>query len=68
MKLYATTTSERVSRNVTKGADEFIKTVYTNKGIPIFEVYFKDDGYKRGILEIMSFDNGITKTIGYFEI
>lgn len=68
MKLYATTTSERASRQVKKGAEEYIKTLYTNKGLPIFEVTFKDDGEKRGKLEIMSFYDGQTQVIGYCEI
>lgn len=68
MKLYATTKSERPSRQVNKGADKYIHTLYTNNGIPIFEVTFKDDGEKRGKLEIMSFYDGETKIIGYCEI
>lgn len=67
MKLYATTTSERASREVKKGAEEYIKTRYTNKGIHIFEVTFKDDGEKRGLLEIMDYSNGKTRIIKYME-
>ncbi len=68
MKLYATMKSERNSRTVKKGAEEYLALTFSNKGIPIFDVMFKDDGEGRGKLEIMSYYNGETHVVGYYDI
>lgn len=60
--------SEKNSRTVKKGAEEYIALTFSNKGIPIFDVVFKDDGENRGKLEVMSYYNGETQVVGYCEI
>jgi hypothetical protein len=65
MKLYATIISERNARPATKGANDYLSVTFTNKGIPIFDVTFKDDGEKRGILEVLSYFDGKTQEIRY---
>jgi len=65
MKLYANTTSDHGGREAKKGGDEEIMTRYYNGNIPVFEVTFKDDGSKRGYLEIMSYTDGEKQIIYY---
>lgn len=65
MKLYAITQSDLHGREAKKGGDTEIMTRYYNGNIPVFEVTFKDDGHKRGYLEIMSYSDGQKKIVYY---
>jgi hypothetical protein len=69
-KLYAEITSDKGGRTVSKGGDEYITIQLNNGNLRIFEVTFKDDGYKRGQVEVMSYCNGEEgkKIIGYCEV
>lgn len=65
MKLFSKTTSDAQGRETSKGGNECIITRYYNGNLPVFEVTFHDDGEKRGTLEIMSYNDGKTRTINY---
>ncbi len=65
MKLYATTTSDKAGREAKKGGDEEITTRYYNGNIAVFEVTFRDDGARRGTLEILHYRDGSSTIIEY---
>jgi hypothetical protein len=69
-KLYAELTSDKGGRVASKGGDEYITIQLSNGNLRIFEVTFRDDGNKRGQIEVMSYYNGEDgkKIIGYCEI
>lgn len=67
MKLYAKTTSEK-GKTSGQGGNESLKITLSNGNIAIFDITFTDDGYKRGKIDVMSYHNGETNTIGYCEI
>ena len=67
-KLYAELTSDKGGRAVGKGGDEYITIRVRNGNINIFDITFKDDGHKRGKLEILSYFDGDTQTVEYDSI
>lgn len=64
-KLYAELTSDKGGRVASKGGDEYITIQVSNGNIRIFEVTFKDDGYKRGKLEVLSYFDGAVTVFDY---
>jgi hypothetical protein len=69
-KLYAELSSDKGGRIASKSGDDYITIQVSNGNARVFEITFKDDGYKRGMLEIMSYATGTDgiQTIGYCEI
>lgn len=57
-KLYAELTSDKGGRIASKSGDEYITITVRNGNISIFDITFKDDGEKRGVLEVMSYATG----------
>ena len=57
-KLYIEATSDKGGRVVGKGGNEYVTITVRNSNINIFDITIKDDGHKRGKLEIMSYATG----------
>ena len=64
-KLYAEITSDQGGRVVGQGGDEYITITARNGNINIFDITFKNDGKKRGKLEILNYYDGDKYTIDY---
>jgi hypothetical protein len=64
-KLYAELTSDKSGRIASKGGDEEITTAFTNSNIRVFEVTFRDDGARRGVLEILNLKDASVKVVEY---
>lgn len=61
-KLYAEIDSDKGGRKASKGGDEYITVNVSNGNIRVFEITFRDDGARRGTLEIMSYAHGTERT------
>lgn len=61
-KLYAEVASDKHGRVASKGGDEYITVNVSNGNIRVFEITFRDDGERRGTLEIMSYAYGPGQT------
>ena len=64
-KLYAELTSDKGGRVVGKGGDEYITIAVRNGNVNIFDITFRDDGKKRGKLEILNYYDGERHTVDY---
>lgn len=64
-KLYLSAESDKGGRITGKGGDEYIKATFRNGNIAVFDVYFRDDGARRGTLEIMSYNDGKSRIFEY---
>jgi hypothetical protein len=64
-KLYAELSSDKGGRIVGKGGNEYITMRVKNGNIAVFEIEFRPDDDGRGKLLVMSYADGITKTIPY---
>ena len=65
MKLYAELHSDKPGRIASKGGTEEITAAFSNGNVRVFEVTFRDDGAKRGTLEILNLGDASTTTIEY---
>lgn len=59
--------SDKGGRVASKGGGEYITITVRNGNISVFDITFKDDGEKRGVLEVMSYATGLDgiRTIPY---
>lgn len=64
-KLYAELTSDKGGRVASKGGDDYVTVSFNNGNIRIFEITFKDDGERRGLLEILNFKDASTQIVEY---
>lgn len=64
-KLYAELTSDKGGRTASKSGDEDITVTFTNGNIRVFEITFRDDGARRGTLEILSLRDASTQIVEY---
>ena len=64
-KFYAEIDSDKRGRIASKGGDEYITVAFTNGNIRVFEVTFKDDGARRGTLEVLNFRDASTRILEY---
>ena len=67
MKLYLSATNDKGKKEGI-GGNEYIKITLSNGNINIFDITFKPDADKRGLIEVMTYYDASTQTIGYCEI
>jgi len=64
-RLYAEVDSDKHGRIASKGREGYITINVSNGNIRVFEITFRDDGQRRGVLEIMSYADGRTHIMEY---
>ncbi len=64
MKLYATLSGSR-GKVASLADNEEVRVTFTNGNIRVFEVTFKDDGHRRGTLEILNLKDASTQIVEY---
>lgn len=66
MKLYATLDSEKNTRTVSKGGDEYITITVKEKNRNMFDITFKSTDYD-AYIDIMRYSDGTTQRLHYID-